>query len=113
MNQLEEKLFNHLKTNNCINWTLDSVTIDPNCVNVSWIHTNDFLHTPHRVTYTSTLYTLPEDYDKARLMIQDLKDSTGNTYYDCGVSSTVFAMNTKMFIMVKDGDLCCSFGSEI
>lgn len=105
MTQKEERLFNYYKKEESSDWILDKVEINQkeHNVKVYWIHNNDFLHTPHRVTFEHTLYTLPEDYDKARSMIEVYKESTERTCYDCGVSSTVFAMNSKLFIMIKDG----------
>lgn len=102
--QYEIKLFNYYDKENDPAWHLLSVEINPEQreVKVAWEHKNSFIG--HRkVTYTYPLYKLPEDYNDAVNALRVHLDSTERTCYDCGVSSTVFCYNEKMFVMVKDG----------
>lgn len=102
--QYEIKLFNYYDKENDPAWHLSSVDIDPEQreVKVAWLHKNSFIGC-RKVVYTYPLYKLPEDYNDAVNALRLHLDSTDRTCYDCGVSSTVFCYNEKMFVMVKDG----------
>jgi hypothetical protein len=100
----ESKLFDYYKEENGPAWHLISVDIDLDQkeVKVVWKHKNPFIGRK-KITYTYPLYKLPEEYSDAVNALNVHLESTERTCYDCGVSSTVFCYNEKMFVMVKDG----------
>lgn len=98
----EVKLFNYYDKENDSSWHLLSVEIDPERreVNVAWLPS---LTGTRKVTYTYPLYKLPEEYNDAVNALRVHLDSTERTCHECGVSSTAFCYNEKLFVMIKDG----------
>lgn len=108
--ELETKVYNYLAQSDRENCKIKSVKIDlaAQQVFITFRMKGDFLRVAD-VTKGCPIKFLSEDYDEARLEVINLREHSEHLCYDCGITDNyLFAINTKMFVMIKDGYICKS-----
>ena len=108
--QLETKVYNYLAESDTKNCKIKSVEIDlaAKQVFITFRMKGDFLRVAD-VTKGCPITFLPEDYDEARLEVSRLREHSEHICYDCGITDNyLFAFNSKIFVMIKDGYICKS-----